>query len=57
MHLDSTGELTMQVAINPELERLVMGWGSRVEVLSPPCLRERVREEAQTISARMAEQL
>jgi predicted DNA-binding transcriptional regulator YafY len=37
---DGTAELTMEVAINPELERLVLSWGSQAEVLAPASLRE-----------------
>lgn len=55
MHLDGTGELTMQVAINPELERLVMSGESKVEVVSPASFRERIREEALAVPERLGE--
>jgi predicted DNA-binding transcriptional regulator YafY len=34
----------MDVAINPELERLIMGWGPKVEVIAPAKLRAKVAE-------------
>jgi predicted DNA-binding transcriptional regulator YafY len=51
-HEDGTAELTMEVAVNPELERLILGWGAQAEVLSPQSLRESIWREAKTIAER-----
>ncbi|MHA3771321.1 helix-turn-helix transcriptional regulator [Verrucomicrobiota bacterium sgz303538] len=45
-------ELTMDVAINPELERMVMSWGEQVEVMEPLSLRQSVLRTAGVIVAR-----
>ena len=37
--------LTMDVAMNPELEQRIWKWGSKVEVINPPELRT-IYEEA-----------
>jgi predicted DNA-binding transcriptional regulator YafY len=45
-------ELTMDVAINPELEREIMSWADEVEVLEPAHLREKVFAKARAILAK-----
>jgi proteasome accessory factor B len=49
---DGTAELTMDVAINPELERLILSWGAQAEVLAPRSLRESIWKTAQEIFGR-----
>jgi predicted DNA-binding transcriptional regulator YafY len=49
---DGTADLTMEVAINPELERLVLSWGSQADVLAPASLRESIWKEAKAIYER-----
>ncbi|MHA3771724.1 helix-turn-helix transcriptional regulator [Verrucomicrobiota bacterium sgz303538] len=49
---DASPELTMDVAITPELERSVLSWGKEVEVLEPQSLRETIREHARVVMAR-----
>lgn len=36
-------EVTMKVAITPELERWILSWGAEVRVLEPESLREKIR--------------
>jgi hypothetical protein len=36
----------MNVALSPEVERLVLSWGSQVEVLGPASLRQKIWDEA-----------
>jgi predicted DNA-binding transcriptional regulator YafY len=40
---DGSLELTLKVAVTPELERWLWSWGDTVEVIKPITLRERVR--------------
>jgi predicted DNA-binding transcriptional regulator YafY len=49
--VDGYAELTMTVAINPELERFVMSWGSDVRVLEPRGLQDTVVRHARQIAA------
>ncbi len=49
---DGSVELTLQVAITPEVERWVLGWGADVEVLGPAGLRERIAEVAMQVARR-----
>jgi predicted DNA-binding transcriptional regulator YafY len=49
---DGTAELTMHVAINPELERLILGWGAQAEVLSPQRLRASIWKSAVEVMER-----
>jgi predicted DNA-binding transcriptional regulator YafY len=44
----------MNVALSPEVERLVLSWGSQVEVLGPASLRQKLWEEAMAIVNRGA---
>lgn len=46
---DGTAEPKMNVALNPEVERLTLSWGSQVEVLGTASLRRRIWEEAMAI--------
>lgn len=39
----------MDVAVNPELEQRILGWGSEVQVLEPEGLRLAIRAQAQAI--------
>jgi predicted DNA-binding transcriptional regulator YafY len=52
---DGTAELTMEVAINPELERLILSWGSQIEVLAPAALRESIWRSAKAVFERQPE--
>ena len=54
LHPDGTAELKMNVALNPEVERLILGWGSQLEVLGPPSLRQKIWDEAMAIVNRGA---
>ncbi|MHA3772810.1 helix-turn-helix transcriptional regulator [Verrucomicrobiota bacterium sgz303538] len=45
-----TTELTMTVAITPELERMVLSWGPDVHVLEPESLREIIRTRARALA-------
>jgi predicted DNA-binding transcriptional regulator YafY len=47
-------ELTMDVAINPELERAILSWADEVEVLEPVHLREKVFAKARAVLNRLA---
>lgn len=49
---DGTAELTMEVAVTPELKREVLSWGEEVEVLEPDSLREGVHASARKILER-----
>lgn len=49
---DGTSELTMNVAITPELEHSLLRWGMHVEVMEPQRLREALLEHARAIAAR-----
>ncbi len=42
-HTDESLEMTLKVALTPELERWLWSWGDAVEVVKPVALRERVR--------------
>jgi predicted DNA-binding transcriptional regulator YafY len=44
--------LTMNVAVNPELEAKIHRWDPNVEVISPPELREKFARAAQITAAR-----
>lgn len=37
-------QLSLKVVINPELERLILGYGGHIEVIAPPEFRERIAE-------------
>jgi predicted DNA-binding transcriptional regulator YafY len=50
---DQAAELTMDVAITPELEREILGWGLEVEVLAPAALRERMLATVKEMAARL----
>ena len=43
-------ELSLQVALSPEVESWVLGWGEHVEVLAPVALRRRVAEVAALVA-------
>ncbi len=47
-----SAELTMHVALTPELEQKILYWGLDVEVLEPAGLRERIAEVARAIASR-----
>ncbi len=49
---DGQWELTMDVAVNPELEHALLRWGMLIEVLEPQRLREALLEHAKVIVAR-----
>lgn len=49
---DDHYELTMDVAINPELERMIMSYCREAEVLEPASLRERIIENLRFMLAR-----
>lgn len=48
----SEPELTMDVAINPELEREILRWAEEIEVLEPLHLREKIFARARAVLAR-----
>ncbi len=50
---DGSAELTMQVAVTPELEQMILFGGLDVEVLEPASLRERIAEIARGIAGRV----
>jgi predicted DNA-binding transcriptional regulator YafY len=41
---NGSADFTMDVAINPELQRLIMSWGPEAEVVAPAKLRAKVAE-------------
>jgi predicted DNA-binding transcriptional regulator YafY len=45
-------ELTMKVAITPELEREILYWGADVQVLEPPSLRGKIAEIARVVAGK-----
>ena len=45
-------ELTMEVAVNPELERWILGWGEQAEVLESAALREKIIGRLRQTAAR-----
>jgi predicted DNA-binding transcriptional regulator YafY len=47
-----TAELTVTIGITPDLEGIILRWGSRIEVLEPLSLRESVLRHAREIVAR-----
>ena len=47
-------EITLRVALNRELESLLLSFGADVEVLAPPALRESIRQVAGAVVARYA---
>jgi predicted DNA-binding transcriptional regulator YafY len=49
---DGSVEVQMQVCLSPELDNLVLPWAGRMEVLSPPELRERIRTMGEALVAR-----
>lgn len=40
----SGNTITLHLIINPELENKIMGYGEHIEVLSPPSLRNKIKE-------------
>ena len=46
---EGSSELSMEVAVNVELERWVLGWGGDAIVLKPPELAEAVKKAARKI--------
>ena|SRR5271157_2639471 len=48
---DGSLELTLKVAVTPELERWLWSWGDSVEVIRPLALRERLRTTHQRAAA------
>ncbi len=51
---EGSAELSMEVAVNVELERWVLGWGEHAEVIEPPALRQKVAERLRQAAARYA---
>jgi predicted DNA-binding transcriptional regulator YafY len=49
---DGTYELTAEVAINPELEGHLLRWGTQIEILEPPRLKDTILQIARAIVAR-----
>ena len=47
-------ELSLEVAVNAELERWILGWGDQMEVLEPPTLRAKIAARLQRAAARHA---
>ena len=47
-----SAELTMHVALTPELEQKILYWGLDAEVLEPASLRERIAEIGRVIAER-----
>ena len=43
-------EVTMKVAITPELERWILSWGANARVLEPESLRETIRQTAMAMA-------
>ena len=50
--IDGSIERALNVVINNELERLVLGYGGFVEVIAPPEFRERVAESVRIAASR-----
>jgi predicted DNA-binding transcriptional regulator YafY len=48
---DESLEMTLKVALTPELERWLWSWGDAVEVVKPVALRERLRNVHQQAAA------
>lgn len=57
LHPDKTLEMTMRVAICPELIRWVAGWRDDVEVLGPSSLQDAIEESAARIAERRRKRL
>ncbi len=49
---DGSAHLRMEVAVTPELERWVLGWGADVEVLAPLSLRQEMAEVGRVLASR-----
>ena len=49
---DGSIEISLNVVINNELERLILGYGGYVEVIAPPTFRERVAESVRIAASR-----
>lgn len=45
-------QLSLKVVINPELERLILGYGGHAEVIAPPEFRDRIAESIRIASER-----
>lgn len=53
-HLDDgAADFIMDVAVTPELERWVLGWGADVEVLAPISLRQAIAEVGRVLASRL----
>jgi WYL domain len=48
---DESLDMTLKVALTPELERWLWSWGDAVEVIKPVALRERLRNAHQRAAA------
>ncbi|MHA3771343.1 helix-turn-helix transcriptional regulator [Verrucomicrobiota bacterium sgz303538] len=48
----SEGDVTMEVAITPELERFILGWGAELQVLSPAPLVKAIAKTAREMMGR-----
>ena len=44
-HQDGGVTVQLQVHVNFELERLILGFGDSIEVIEPPLLRKRIRKK------------
>ena len=49
---DGSIEISLNIVINNELERLILGYGGFVEVMAPPAFRERVAESVRIAASR-----
>ena len=49
---DGTVEVRMQVCLSPELDNVILPWAEKMEVLSPPDLRERMVKVGDVLKAR-----
>jgi proteasome accessory factor B len=49
---DGSADFTMEVAVTPELERWVLGWGADVEVIAPIPLRQKMAEVGRVLASR-----
>ena len=49
---DGSIEISLNVVINNELERLILGYGGFVEVMAPPAFRERIAESVRIAASR-----